>query len=189
MVPCVLSGKPPGWTGVLAAVAAVTLATLAIYALKSIAPVVSLSVVYLPAVLIIAAYWGLALGLLTSLASAAAFNFFHLRPTGRFTIADSRNWVALAAFVLVALVVSTMAELARGRAAEAERRRREADLAAMLARKLPFTNQAISRRAFEAAIRLAHAEGSRSCRSSSRACRATCRSSRRSRPRDRLRDR
>ena len=86
--------------------------------------------------LVIAAYWGLVLGLLTSLASAAAFNFFHLPPTGRFTIADSRNWVALAAFVLVALVVSTMAELARGRAAEAERRRREADLAAMLAREL-----------------------------------------------------
>jgi two-component system sensor histidine kinase KdpD len=136
MVPCVPSRKPPGWTGVLTAVLAVTLATVAIYALKSVAPVVSLSVVYLPAVLIIAAYWGLVLGLLTSLASAAAFNFFHLPPTGRFTIADSRNWVALAAFVLVALVVSTMAELARGRAAEAERRRREADLAAMLAREL-----------------------------------------------------
>ena len=106
------------------------LATAAIYALKTVAPVVSLSVVYLPAVLIVAAYWGLVLGLLTSLPSAAAFNFFHLPPIGRFTIADSRNWVALAAFVLVAAVVSTMAELARGRAAEAERRRREADLAA-----------------------------------------------------------
>ena len=39
---------------------------------ESIAPAVSLSVVYLPAVLVIAAYWGLGLGLLTSLASAAA---------------------------------------------------------------------------------------------------------------------
>ncbi len=116
--------------------AAVTLATLAIYPLKSVAPVVSLSVVYLPAVLLVSVYWGLLLGLLTSLASAAALNFFHIPPVGRFTIADSRNWVALAAFVLVAVVVSTMAELARGRAAEAERRRREADLAAMLAREL-----------------------------------------------------
>ena len=62
--------------------AAVTLATLAIYPLKSVAPVVSLSVVYLPAVLVIAAYWGLTLGLLTSFASAAAFNFFHLPPRG-----------------------------------------------------------------------------------------------------------
>lgn len=130
------SKKLQPWTGLVASVVAVTLATLAIYPLKSIASTVSLSVVYLPAVLVIAAYWGLALGLLTSLASAAAFNFFHLPPTGTFTIADSRNWVALAAFILVALVVSTMAELARGRAAEAERRRREADLTATLAREL-----------------------------------------------------
>ncbi|HWE58504.1 MAG TPA: ATP-binding protein [Solirubrobacteraceae bacterium] len=120
----------------LTAILAVSLATLAIYPLKSVAVTASLSVVYLPAVLVIAAYWGLRLGLLTSIASAAAFNFFHLPPTGHFTIADSRNWVALVAFMLVALVVSTMAELARGRATEAERRRREADLAATLAREL-----------------------------------------------------
>ena len=75
-------------------------------------------------------------GLATSLASAAAFNFFHISPVGRFTISDARNWVALAAFVAVAVVVSTVAELARSRTAEAERRREEADLAAGLAREL-----------------------------------------------------
>ncbi len=130
------SRNSPLWLGPLAALAAVAIATLAIYPLESVAPAISLSVVYLPAILVIAAYFGLWLGLLTSLASAAAFNFFHVPPTGRFTIVDSRNWVALAAFVLVAAVVSTMAEVARGRAAEAERRRREADLAATLAREL-----------------------------------------------------
>jgi len=124
------------WLGLLAAALSVTLATLAIYPLKSLAVPATLSVVYLPAVLVIAAYWGLTLGLLTAFVSAAAFNFFHLPPLGKFTIADSRNWVALAAFILVAVVVSTMAELARGRAAEAERRRREADLAATLGREL-----------------------------------------------------
>jgi two-component system sensor histidine kinase KdpD len=92
--------------------------------------------VYLPAVLIVSAYWGLGLGLLTSLLSAAAFNFFHIPPVGRFTIADSRNWVALAAFTIVSVVVSTMAEVARNRAIEAERGRAEADLAAALAREL-----------------------------------------------------
>ena len=112
------------------------IATAAIYPLKSVAPAVSLSVVYLPAVLLVSAYWGLWLGLFTSLLSAAAFNWFHIPPVGRFTIADSRNWVALTAFVLVAAVVSTMAEIARGRAIEAERRRGEADLAATLSREL-----------------------------------------------------
>ena len=118
------------------ALAAVAAATLAIYPLKSVAPTVSLSVVYLPAVLLVSAYWGLALGLVTSLLSAAAFNFFHLPPVGRFTLSDSRNWVALAALVTVAAVVSAIAELARSRALDAEQGRREADLAAALAREL-----------------------------------------------------
>jgi two-component system, OmpR family, sensor histidine kinase KdpD len=128
--------RPPGWLGVVVALVAVALATGAIYLLKKVAPLVSLSVVYLPAVLLVSVYWGFLLGLATSLFSAAAFNFFHIPPTGRFTIADSRNWVALTAFVLVAAVVSAVAELARSRAVEAERRRGEADLAASLAREL-----------------------------------------------------
>ncbi len=133
----VLGGeRPRRWTGVATLVAAVVLVTAAIYPLQQIAPVVALSVVYLPAVLLISAYWGLAFGLGSSLLSAAAFNFFHLPPTGRFTIADSRNWVALVAFTIVAVVASTIAELARSRAVEAERRRGEADLAAELAREL-----------------------------------------------------
>src|SRR6201994_952258 len=88
-------------------------ATAAIYPLKLVAPVVSLSVVYLPAVLLVSAYWGLTLGLLTALLSALAFNFFHLPPTGRFTISDSRNWVALAAFTTVSVVAGAMADGAR----------------------------------------------------------------------------
>jgi two-component system sensor histidine kinase KdpD len=130
------AARPNIWVGVAVAVAMVAAATAAIYALEPIASATSLSVVYLPAVLLVSAYWGLALGIATSLLSAAAFNFFHLPPTGQFTIADSRNWVALAAFTIVAAVVSTIAELARNRAAEAERRRSEADLAAALAREL-----------------------------------------------------
>ncbi len=124
------------WLGLATAVAAVALATTAIYPLKAVAPAVSLSVVYLPAVVLVSAYWGLVLGLLTSVASATAFNFFHLPPVGAFTIADGRNWVALAAFTVVAAAVSAMADVARARALEAEGRRREADLAADLAREL-----------------------------------------------------
>ncbi len=128
--------RPQRTTGLAVAVGSVALATLGIYFLRRIAPVVSLSVVYLPAVLLVATYWGMALGLLTSLLSAAAFNFFHIPPTGGFTILDGRNWVALAAFMTVALVASTISELARSRAEEAERRRAEADLAAALAHEL-----------------------------------------------------
>jgi two-component system sensor histidine kinase KdpD len=128
--------RPPLRDGVLVAVFAVAIATAAIYGLKQVAPVVSLSVVYLPAVALVSVFWGLWLGLATSLLSAAAFNFFHLPPVGRFTISDSRNWVALIAFITIAAIVSTIAEVARARAEEAELRRREADLAAELAREL-----------------------------------------------------
>jgi two-component system sensor histidine kinase KdpD len=130
------ASRPNLGLGIATSLIAVAAATGAIYALKSIAPVVSLSVVYLPAVLLVSAYWGLVLGIATALLSAACFNFFHLPPIGRFTIADSRNWWALGAFALAAAVVSTMAELARSRAVEAERRSAEADLAAALAREL-----------------------------------------------------
>lgn len=130
------TARPDALLGLAAAAMGVATATAAIYPLKSLAPVVSLSVVYLPAVLLVSAVWGLWLGLTTSLVSAAAFNFFHLPPLGRFTISDSRNWVALAAFTIVAVAMSTIAEAARNRALEAERGRAEADLAAALAREV-----------------------------------------------------
>jgi K+-sensing histidine kinase KdpD len=123
------SEPPPTWLGVVATVAAVALGTLLVYPLKSVAPVVSLGIVYLPAILLISIVWGLRLGLLASVASAAAFNFFHIPPLHRFTIADEENWVALTAFVIAAVVSSTVGELARARAIEAERRREEADRA------------------------------------------------------------
>jgi len=128
--------SPSRRVGALAAVVAVALCTLIVYPLKHVAPVVSLSVVYLPAVLLVSIIWGPWLGFATALLSAAAFNFFQLPPVGRFTIADSSNWVALVAFVVVAGLSSSLAELARARTRDAQERRREADLAAEMARLL-----------------------------------------------------
>jgi two-component system sensor histidine kinase KdpD len=122
--------------GVVAAALGVAATTGVIYPLRTIAPEVSLGVVYLLVVLLASTYWGLWLGLATSLTSAAAFNFFHIPPTGRFTVSKPENWVALGVFLAVAAVASTVAELARARAAEASRRQEEADLAAEMARVL-----------------------------------------------------
>jgi two-component system sensor histidine kinase KdpD len=132
----VLRGRPSWALGVVATIGGVAVTTAAIAALKHHAPVVSLSVVYLVPILAVSAYWGIVLGTATSLLSALSFNFFFLEPTGRLTVADSRNWTALVAFFVVALVTSTMAETTRARAAEAQERRREADLGAELARTL-----------------------------------------------------
>ncbi len=127
---------PSASIGALAAVAAVSLTTAAIYPLREVAAVLSLSVVYLLAVLLVASVWGRWLGIVTALASALAFNFFHIPPTGRFTIAASENWVALTVFLIAAVATSALADTARTRAAEADERRREADLAAEMSRTL-----------------------------------------------------
>jgi two-component system sensor histidine kinase KdpD len=122
--------------GLAVSLVAVGLTTLVVYALRGIAPDVSLGVVYLLAVLLVSSYWGLGMGLLTALFSAIAFNFFHIPPTGELTIARGENWVALGVFLVAAVIASSLAEVARARAEEAEARRREADLMAELARIL-----------------------------------------------------
>jgi two-component system sensor histidine kinase KdpD len=127
---------PPLAAGLLVAAVAVAAITALIYPLRETAPAESSGVAYLLAVLLVATLWGLRLGLVTSLLSAAAFNYFHLPPTGEFTIAERAHWVALVAFLVAAVVASVVAEVARSRAVEADLRRREADLAAALARVL-----------------------------------------------------
>jgi len=114
----------------------VALCTLIVYPLAHVAPVVSLGVVYLPAVLVVSITWGGWVGVATAIVSAAAFNFFHLPPVGRFTLQNSENWVALAAFLVVAGLASSVAEVTRARTRDADERRREADLAAEMARLL-----------------------------------------------------
>jgi two-component system sensor histidine kinase KdpD len=132
-----LRPEPPSpAAGIAVAVTSVAAITALIFPLRQVSAASSNGVLYLLAVLLVSTFWGLRLGVLTSIASAAAFNFFHLPPTGRFTIADGANWVALSTFLVAAIVASAVADLARSRARQAEQRRREAELAARLARIL-----------------------------------------------------
>lgn len=127
---------PPASLGLFVAALSVAAVTGVIYPLRTVSPPPSDAIVYLLPVLLVSAVWGLWLGLLTSLVSALAFNFFHIPPVGRFTIADGRDWVALAVFLVVAVVSSSLAEVAQARRREAEQGRRDANLAAELARIL-----------------------------------------------------
>jgi two-component system sensor histidine kinase KdpD len=122
--------------GLAVAAVAVAAITALIFPLKQISTPEANGVLYLLAVLLVATLWGFRLGLFTAGLSAAAFNFFHLPPLHRFTIADSGQWVALLTFLAAAVVASGVADLARSRALQAEQRRREAELAARLARIL-----------------------------------------------------
>jgi len=159
------------WLGVLVAAVAVAASTAIVYPLAEVAPLVALGVVYLVAVLLVSSIWGGWLGAATAVASALAFNFFHIPPTGRFTIAEGENRVALVVLFIAALWRAPLAERARARTREAEQRRQEADLAAEMARlllrgsslddALPAVSQRLAR-ALElasAAIVLRDAEG------------------------------
>jgi two-component system, OmpR family, sensor histidine kinase KdpD len=122
--------------GLAALVVSVAAITAANFGLREVVPVVSTGVVYLLAVLLVSSWWGLWMGLATAVASALAWNWFHIPPTGRFTIAEGENWLALGVFLVAAVVTSSLAGRARARAEEAEARQAEADLSAELARVL-----------------------------------------------------
>jgi K+-sensing histidine kinase KdpD len=93
--------------------AAVALVTGAVYALRPVAPVLSLGVLYLFAVLPVAALWGLTYAIPVSILSMLTFNFLFLPPTHTFRLADSENWVALAVYLVTALAVSQLGAFRR----------------------------------------------------------------------------
>jgi K+-sensing histidine kinase KdpD len=113
----------------LLSLAAVAIVSVAVWALEPIAPVLSLGVLYLFAVLPVAALWGLPYAIPVSIVSMLAFNWLFLPPTYTLRLEDSENWVALAVYLVTAISVSTLSDRARRRAHEADERRREAERA------------------------------------------------------------
>jgi two-component system sensor histidine kinase KdpD len=105
--------------GVVASLAAVAIVTGAVAVLDDWVPVLTLGVLYLFAVLPIAVVWGRWHAIGVSFASMLAFNFFFLAPTHTLTLADSRDWLALAVLVVTSVVVSELAARSRRRAREA----------------------------------------------------------------------
>jgi two-component system, OmpR family, sensor histidine kinase KdpD len=118
-------------------------ATGIVYALRPVAPTLSLGVVYTPAVLVVAALYGTWYGIGSAIAAMLAFNFFFLAPVHTLTLADGRNWAALAVYVVSAIIASELAARARRQAAEAGQREREAALLADAAAELLHRDPAI----------------------------------------------
>ena len=91
---------------------------LILYPLSDLDPGVSSGVLYILGVLLVTIYWGLWLGLLTSVASASAVALFHGG------LDNSGNVAAICVQLLTAVVASVIADRARQRADEAEQRLR-----------------------------------------------------------------
>ena len=121
------------WVPLTGSALAVIVSTLVVWALTSIAPTLSLGVLYVFAVLPVAVLWGIRWALAVAVASMLAFNFFFLPPVHTFRLNDSTNWFALTAYSVTAVVVGELAARARRRAADAEQREREASLLAEIA--------------------------------------------------------
>ena len=108
-------------TGSLAAIGAVTAA------LKTLPEVSSTTaaLVLLLAVLGAATLARLRTAIVVSLLAMLTLNFFFLPPLGTFTIADPQNWIALFAFLVVAVIASNLSAAAQERARDAIARRNE----------------------------------------------------------------
>jgi two-component system sensor histidine kinase KdpD len=103
----------------------------------------SVALMFLIAVLLCSAYWGLRYAVALAFIATATFNFFFLPPFGTFTIADPQNWVALFAFLIAALVAGNLAERVRRETEEAKQRRHEVERLYSLSQQLLATDSAL----------------------------------------------
>jgi two-component system sensor histidine kinase KdpD len=83
----------------------------------------------------------LRVAIVTSVAAMLALNFFFLPPVGTLTIADPQNWVALFAFLVVAVIASNLSAAAQDRAREAIARRNEVTRLFDLTRDVLLTSE------------------------------------------------
>ena len=96
----------------------------------------AMAMIFLIAVLLVSAYWGLRYAVALAVVATAAFNFFFLPPLYTFTISESRNWIALLAFLVTALVAGNLSERARSEAESAKQRRHEVERLYALSQQL-----------------------------------------------------
>jgi signal transduction histidine kinase len=112
----------------MAAAALIATESLAVYLLKQMEPGNVFGVIFLLGALAVSTVWGFRLGVVTSLASAVVYVYFHRLVTGRsFIPADAQDAVAVLIFLFVALSATALAALARSHALDAGQRRREAE--------------------------------------------------------------
>jgi len=105
---------------------AVGLVGLTYHSLVNVNPT-TVALTFLLGILAVSARWGLRPAIFMALLATLIFNFYFLPPIGTFTIADPQNWVALAAFLVTAIVASQLSERARHEAESANARQAETE--------------------------------------------------------------
>jgi two-component system sensor histidine kinase KdpD len=92
--------------------------------------------VFLLAILVVSATWGLRYAIFMAVLATLLYNFFFLPPLFTFTIADPQNWIALFAFLITAIIGSQLSERARREARQATQRRKELERLYALSQQL-----------------------------------------------------
>ncbi len=105
-------------------------------ALQQFLGIGNISIVFLTAVLVSAARYGLAPSLFASLLSVLAYNFFFLPPLYTLTITEPENILALVAFLVAAVIASNLAASTRAQAVTARGRARITEELLAFSRKL-----------------------------------------------------
>ncbi len=135
LVPLLLRpNPPPSWLGLVVAAGCVAAETLVLYVLMKDTPSAATGVIYLCGVLVVSMVWRPWISILTAVVSALAFSFVLVPPFWTIGFTPARDLPTVVVFIAVALATNRLADLARSRAAEAAHRRREAAVAAQLAR-------------------------------------------------------
>jgi two-component system, OmpR family, sensor histidine kinase KdpD len=87
----------------------------------------TVALTFLLAILAVSTVWGMVVSVAMSIGAMLAFNYYFLPPAGSLTVADPQNWVALIAFLLVAIISSHLSTRARQQAADASARQRDVE--------------------------------------------------------------
>ena len=115
-------------TGYLLAAVLTPLVTLGLTALRGELNLTSDVLIFLMAVIVVALVGGFVPALLAAVAGSLLLNYYFTPPIHQLSIADTNNFLALAVFVVVALLVSWVVDIAARRTRQAARASAESEL-------------------------------------------------------------
>jgi signal transduction histidine kinase len=136
---------PTLWLGIAVAASFVVAETLLVLLLMHVAPGNTYGAIYLLGVLVVSGLWGFGIAVTTTVASTVAYAYAHFAVEGSFIPTRAEDWVAIFVFLPLALLANILAGQARLRAAEANRRRREAEVSRDELRRLAELQAALRR--------------------------------------------
>ena len=133
--------RVPSWQGYLWALAAVVVASLVAWAFQDAGLAeANKAIVFLLAIALIAARFGLGPGVFATILGVLAFDFFFVPPYGTFAIADAQFAITFAVMLVVALIISTLAARLRRQVRAARARERRLEALYRLSRELSATS-------------------------------------------------